>query len=361
MASDFNKPVVGDAYATLLPGIVTMFQDLARGLEPTLVGANSNIPTGTIRWNATNNYWERFNGISYVTLPASGTNTFGINISGNAATATTAAACSGNAATATSATSATTATNLAGGAAGSMHYQTSAGVTATLAAGTVNQVLLMNGSAVPTWTAQSALNAGSATNATTATNLAGGAAGGVNYQTGVGASATTAAGTAGQLLQSNGTAAPTWVTFQGVPSGAVFWFAAVTPPSGYLECNGAAISRTTYSSLFSVIGTTWGAGDGTTTFNLPQLRGEFIRGFDNGRGVDIGRVFASAQSDAMQGHVHQVTTTLNLGGGGSGGNLAGGGSNFNTTTPLTDGTNGTPRTAAETRSRNISMLPCIKT
>jgi hypothetical protein len=63
------------------------------------------------------------------------------------------------------------------------------------------------------------------------------------------------------------------------PTGTVIWFAGSTAPEGYLLCNGSAVSRTTYADLFAVIGTTYGAGDGSTTFNLPQLSdGRFIRG-----------------------------------------------------------------------------------
>lgn len=57
----------------------------------------------------------------------------------------------------------------------------------------------------------------------------------------------------------------------GNPTGTIIVWSATTPPKGYLVCNGAAISRTTYAALFNVIGTTWGAGDGSTTFNLPNL------------------------------------------------------------------------------------------
>ena len=64
----------------------------------------------------------------------------------------------------------------------------------------------------------------------------------------------------------------------GMPIGAVFPFYGTTPPAHTLACNGAAISRTTYAELFAVIGTTAGAGDGSTTFNVPDLRGMFIRG-----------------------------------------------------------------------------------
>lgn len=94
----------------------------------------------------------------------------------------------------------------------------------------------------------------------------------------------------------------------GVPTGTVVAFAGAAAPSGWLVCNGAAISRTTYAALFAVIGTTYGAGDGSTTFNLPDLRGEFIRGLDLGRGVDAGRVLGSAQASQNLSHTHTATT-----------------------------------------------------
>ncbi|MFH1555911.1 MAG: phage tail protein [Pseudomonadota bacterium] len=80
------------------------------------------------------------------------------------------------------------------------------------------------------------------------------------------------------------------------PSGAVMYFARGTCPSTWSEADGAAISRSTYASLFSAIGTSFGAGNGSTTFNVPDLRGEFVRGWDNGRGADSGRSFGTAQA-----------------------------------------------------------------
>lgn len=63
--------------------------------------------------------------------------------------------------------------------------------------------------------------------------------------------------------------------------GSVSMFAGSTAPTGWLLCNGAAVSRTTYSDLFDIIGTTYGEGDGTTTFNLPNLKGKVIVGHDS--------------------------------------------------------------------------------
>lgn len=81
-----------------------------------------------------------------------------------------------------------------------------------------------------------------------------------------------------------------------------------TIPAGWLKCNGAAVSRTLYAALFNVIGTTYGAGDGSTTFNVPDMRGEFLRGLDDGRGVDTGRTIGSAQAADFASHGHSGST-----------------------------------------------------
>lgn len=130
------------------------------------------------------------------------------------------------------------------------------------------------------------------------------------------------------------------------PPGAVQAFARSTPPTGWLRCNGAAVSRTTYNSLFAAIGTTFGAGDGSSTFNLPDLRGEFIRGLDDGRGVDAGRLLGTQQGDAVE---LPSSTILQAGGGMLLDTTAG--SNF----AFSYATQGT-----ETRPRNVALLYCIK-
>ena len=89
-------------------------------------------------------------------------------------------------------------------------------------------------------------------------------------------------------------------------TGMVCYFAQATPPAGYLKRNGAAVSRTTYARLFAKIGTTYGAGDGSTTFNLPDGRGVFDRGLDDGRGFDPGRTLGSYQDSANLSHAHGV-------------------------------------------------------
>lgn len=85
-----------------------------------------------------------------------------------------------------------------------------------------------------------------------------------------------------------------------LPAGIIIVSARASTPDGFLLCDGSALSRTSYSTLFEAIGTAYGAGNGSTTFNIPDLRGEFIRGVDNGRGVDAGRALGSAQGDAIR-------------------------------------------------------------
>jgi microcystin-dependent protein len=162
--------------------------------------------------------------------------------------------------------------------------------------------------------------------------------------------------------------------------GSEMTWATATVPTGWLEENGAAISRSTYSALFAVLGTTFGVGDGSSTFNLPDARGEFIRGWAHGSANDpdraartnrgdgtTGDVVGSKQADQMQGHKH--AGVYNYGGiignsynqspsttGGTGGTDAHG----NVLLPVTDGTNGTPRTGAETRVRNTNRMIIIK-
>lgn len=93
----------------------------------------------------------------------------------------------------------------------------------------------------------------------------------------------------------------------GVPIGTVIDFASPTAPAGYLKCNGALISRSAYSALFSVIGTTYGEGDGSTTFALPDRRGLFSRGWDDGRGIDV----VNIASWSYSGSTITINTTDN--------------------------------------------------
>ena len=117
-------------------------------------------------------------------------------------------------------------------------------------------------------------------------------------------------GNANDVLQSDGSGNLSFTALpQAVPTGSVHLMASTTDPSGYLKCNGAAVSRTTYADLFAEIGTAFGAGDGSSTFNVPDLRGEFVRGWDDSRGVDSGRNFATAQSSQNKQHNHSASAT----------------------------------------------------
>jgi phage-related tail fiber protein len=138
------------------------------------------------------------------------------------------------------------------------------------------------------------------------------------------------------------------------PAGMVAFFGNSTAPTGWLKCNGAAVSRSTYSELYTAIGTTYGSGDGSTTFNLPDLRAEFIRGLDDSRGVDTGRAIGSAQAATeiflpdnivYLGPGHVINSDGN---GGTSQGIAGGGmSTFN-------------GTFKKVRPRNVALLACIK-
>jgi len=80
-----------------------------------------------------------------------------------------------------------------------------------------------------------------------------------------------------------------------VPAGTVMFFEGEDPPVGALACDGSLVSRTVYARLYAVIGTRYGAGDGSTTFALPDRRGVFLRALDDGAGIDAGRVIGSRQ------------------------------------------------------------------
>jgi len=157
-----------------------------------------------------------------------------------------------------------------------------------------------------------------------------------------------------------------------VPSGTVINVAMQTAPTGYLKADGTAVSRATYAALFAAIGTTFGVGDGATTFNLPDLRGEFVRGWDDGRGVDGGRVFGSAQDSANKDHYHLLVR--NTTGAATGGTWDGAVTDHITSVGSVDNSayrlrasSADPNVAAsssegetDSRPRNIALLACIK-
>ena len=157
----------------------------------------------------------------------------------------------------------------------------------------------------------------------------------------------------------------------GTPAGAIMPFAMTTVPTGWLAANGAAVSRGTYSALFTAVGTTYGAGDGSTTFALPDLRGIFIRGssvgtvdgiiYNGGNGGAVG----ARQTDAYPSHNHGFNDYYERSSANAVSNFSGGGgklglnsfSNVGGTTPNSTDYRGY---GTETRPANIAFLYCIK-
>lgn len=161
--------------------------------------------------------------------------------------------------------------------------------------------------------------------------------------------------------------------------GTVKWFSASSAPAGWLVADGRELSRLGYAALFAVIGTTYGAGDGSTTFQIPDLRGEFIRGWDEAggtaHGCDTGRVFGSSQGFAIErilGTICGISETFACTASESSTSAL----YRSSTNPVRDKTpSGTDCSRAgtlkfdsarsvssstETRPTNVAMLPCIK-
>lgn len=153
-----------------------------------------------------------------------------------------------------------------------------------------------------------------------------------------------------------------------LPVGAMVHFPKGTVPAGFLEVDGSVQSIAALPDLAAYLGTTFNTGgEGAGNFRLPESRGEFLRGWDHGRGVDLGRAIGSWQADAFQGHYHASaadTARPYSTGGTTGDYLA----RFGTGNPTTNGVreainngvDGSPRTASETRPRNLAVMWCIK-
>ena len=155
---------------------------------------------------------------------------------------------------------------------------------------------------------------------------------------------------------------------QAIPPGAIMQFGMISAPSGWLVCNGAAVSRVTYSALFLAIGTTWGIGDGSNTFNLPNFVGAFLRGWNgSSSGYDANRQFASYQADGVgplglndPGHFHTVPFKVQ---GNNGTAITGNVPNSDQSQDTSISTTGITLTGtiSETRPKNYAVQYCIKT
>ncbi|WP_227105776.1 tail fiber protein [Chromobacterium rhizoryzae] len=158
-------------------------------------------------------------------------------------------------------------------------------------------------------------------------------------------------------------------------TGQVAYFAMSDAPEGWLKANGSAVSRTEYAALFAAIGTRFGVGDGSTTFNLPDLRGEFIRGWDDGRGVDSGRALGASQSPTyIRNLIDKLSGGYPIGTSAIGAwNTEGWSVNVEGNKTPTDMSNTTYYVAVasavpgsgdngafSTRPRNVALLACIK-
>lgn len=147
------------------------------------------------------------------------------------------------------------------------------------------------------------------------------------------------------------------ITDSKSPPGMISAYAGQSCPVGWVDATGLALLRSDFSALFAVIGTRWGAGDGSTTFNVPDLRGYFLRMQDAGAGRDPGRDLGSAQAGSVGPHQHNVPVANAT---------AGSGTTNNFVYPLAAGTSSVPTTgqdpapAGETRPINIAVWYCIK-
>jgi microcystin-dependent protein len=124
-----------------------------------------------------------------------------------------------------------------------------------------------------------------------------------------------------------------------LPAGSLILFGGSATPAGFLECNGSAVSRTTYAELFAAIATTWGAGDGSTTFNLPDLRGRAPIGAGQGSGLTNRTLGGSGGNEThmlttseMPAHDHDLVEVTNTTATGAASRIRSGSSGFNTTT-----------------------------
>jgi microcystin-dependent protein len=122
----------------------------------------------------------------------------------------------------------------------------------------------------------------------------------------------TADGSSDQVLKTNGSGTLSWTTVSGSPSGSITMYGGSSAPTDWLLCGGAAVSRSTYSALFSVIGTTYGAGDGSSTFNLPDFGGKGPMGYksDNSKfdalAETSGEETHTLTTDEMPAHTHTL-------------------------------------------------------
>ena len=160
-----------------------------------------------------------------------------------------------------------------------------------------------------------------------------------------------------QVLKINGSGQCYFGYSGGVPPGAIVSFAMTDPPPGWLVCDGSLLDSNAdveFIPLYNTIGNFYGGSSGDN-FNIPDLRGLFIRSFDDGAGVDSGRTFGSFQDEEFKSHYHYWSVSRG-GNGGVGYPIAIGDGNYYGAW----GTNTDSRGGVETRPKNIALQYCIK-
>lgn len=154
-----------------------------------------------------------------------------------------------------------------------------------------------------------------------------------------------------------------------LPAGVIFPYAGGTAPNGWMLCDGSAISRTTYAALFSTISTTYGVGDGSTTFNLPNTQGVFLRGAGSQTisSVSYSGTRGTTEGDQIQGHGHAFNRTsgTTLSSSATAYLASASGSNAGPVTSVvvgaaTDSSYGTLRVGSQTYPANVSVSYIIK-
>ena len=409
MAGDFSKPVNTDLYATILQVIRENFAELAKGLDAT---TSLNLPIGAIRFNSSANRWEKWNGATWDQLAT----TYDINAATSAKLATPRSIALGGDVSGSASFDGSANISITAAVADNSHNHGTDTITSgTLGDARLPQRINTTCKTVTDW--NNAIENGwyqgdSAANGPTAAWYMGtvlahyahwitqtvhqfsgdGSTDTISYRrernsgtwgpwyrirlsetehaalwaakthnhTLDGLSNVLITGnTAGEILKWNGYA---WVNntleeagipVNPVPAGSILFLANNSAPTGFLKANGALVSRTTYSALFAAIGTTFGAGDWSTTFNIPDLRGEFIRGWDDSRGVDPWRTLGTGQDDAFKSHTHYILAGTDESDAGP--KVRGGGTYVTSGTSVTEATGST-----ETRPRNIALMACIK-
>jgi len=163
-------------------------------------------------------------------------------------------------------------------------------------------------------------------------------------------------GTIYGTLQAGGAAASGGSSDSGVPIGSVHYFAASTPPANYLVCDGTALDTGEYAQLFNVTQYTFGGSGGS--FNLPDLRGEFIRDGTVGKGTDSGRTFGTFQDHQLELHSHGRGAIYP--GSGPEQNQSGSREDNTSFNQQTTTSGSTGNFGSETRPRNVALLPCIR-